>query len=150
MITFTRAGRSGETLRAVDTFNNNQPVVIKRPAPNDAPPIRAGQEVNITTERRALKRLSGHPVLTELIADGQFFVGGMAHEYIVMQRATGLIIADEIADLNARGERLPELEMLVIVDQLLDLLHTAHAKDISITMSMPNISSGSVRPISSR
>ncbi|MBL8119158.1 MAG: hypothetical protein JNJ78_16605, partial [Anaerolineae bacterium] len=47
-------GRSGETLRAVDTQSDDRPVVIKRPAPNDAPPIRAGQEVSILNERKAL------------------------------------------------------------------------------------------------
>ncbi|KXK12456.1 MAG: hypothetical protein UZ15_CFX003003490 [Chloroflexi bacterium OLB15] len=36
-------GRSGETLRAVDIHENDRLVVIKRPAPQDAPPIRAGQ-----------------------------------------------------------------------------------------------------------
>ena len=69
-------GRSGETLRAVDTAANNQKVVIKRPAPNDAPPIRAGQEVSIINERRSLQRLMGHAILTELLAEGQFFIGG--------------------------------------------------------------------------
>ncbi len=123
-------GRSGETLRAVDSYDNNLPVVIKRPAPNDAPPIRAGQEVSITNEGRALQRLTGHPVLTELLGQGQFFVGGMPHQYIVMERAVGDIISDVVLQLNANGERLPELEMLVIIDQLLDLLHAAHAKDI--------------------
>ena len=123
-------GRSGETLRAVDTENNDRKVVIKRPAPNDAPPIRAGQEVSITNERRALQRLAGHPVLTALLNEGQFFVGGMPHQYIVMERAEGKIIGDEILELNANGDRLPELELLVIIDNLLDLLHAAHAKDI--------------------
>lgn len=123
-------GRSGETLRAEDTQANNRPVVIKRPGANDAPPIRAGQEVSIVNERRALQRLAGHPVLTELLAEGQFFVGGMAHQYIVMERAEGLIIGDRVSELNAMGERLPELEMLVIIDQLLDLLNVAHARDI--------------------
>lgn len=123
-------GRSGETLRAADTQANNQPVVIKRPAPNDAPPIRAGQEVSINNERRALQRLAGHPVLTELLGGGQFFVGGVPHQYIVMERATGMIVADKVLELAAQGNRLPELEMLVIVDHLLDLLHVAHAKDI--------------------
>ena len=123
-------GRSGETLRAVDTADNDRPVVIKRPAPNDAPPIRAGQEVSIVNERRALQRLAGHPVLTAYIDSGQFFVGGMPHEYIVMERATGVIIADEVRDRHAQQKRLPELEMLVIIDQLLDLLRAAHAKDI--------------------
>lgn len=123
-------GRSGETLRAVDTENNDRKVVIKRPAPNDAPPIRAGQAVSINNEHRALLRLAGHPVLTELLNEGQFFVGGMPHQYIVMERAEGHIIGDEVLDLNANGERLPELELLVIIDNLLDLLHAAHAKDI--------------------
>lgn len=123
-------GRSGETLRAIDTLVNERKVVIKRPAPNDAPPIRAGQEVSIANERRVLQRLAGHPVLTELLDEGQFFVGGMPHQYIVMERAEGTIIGDEVLDLNSAGERLPELEMLVIVDRLLDLLYTAHAKDI--------------------
>ncbi|MEO1290415.1 MAG: hypothetical protein AAFV93_21935, partial [Chloroflexota bacterium] len=123
-------GRSGETLRAVDIQNNDRPVVIKRPAPNDAPPMRAGQEVSINNERRALQALSGHPVLTELLDQGQFFVGGMPHQYIVMERAQGSIIGDEVIQLNANGERLPELETLVIIDQLLDLLYNAHSKDI--------------------
>lgn len=123
-------GRSGESLRAVDNNENQRKVVIKRPAPNDAPPIRAGQEVSIVNERRALQRLAGHPVLTELLGEGQFFVGGMPHQYIVMERAEGLIIGEEVLSLKANNERLPELEMLVIVDSLLDLLHTAHNKEI--------------------
>jgi hypothetical protein len=123
-------GRSGETLRAVDTKQNDRPVVIKRPAPGDAPPIRAGQEVSILNERRALTRLAGHPTLTELLGDGQFTVGGMTHQYIVMERAEGIIIADEVLRLAKAGERLPELETLVIVDRLLDLLNTAHLKEI--------------------
>ena len=48
-------GRSGETLRAVDLEVNDRLVVIKRPAPNDAPPIRAGQEVSISNEQEALE-----------------------------------------------------------------------------------------------
>ncbi|MEO1163295.1 MAG: hypothetical protein AAFV98_05870 [Chloroflexota bacterium] len=123
-------GRSGETLRAVDTRNDERKVVIKRPAPNDAPPIRAGQEVSISNERRALQRLSGHEVLTELVDEGQFFVGGTPHQYIVMERAEGTIIADEVIELNAQGKRLPELEILIIIDRLLDLLYTAHTNDI--------------------
>jgi hypothetical protein len=123
-------GRSGETLRAVDTEANERPVVIKRPAPNDAPPIRAGQEVSILNERKALARLSGHPVLTQLMGTGQFSVGGTPHQYIVMERAEGVIIADLVLELSARGEYLPELEMLVIIDHLLDLLQAAHERDI--------------------
>ncbi|NDJ60493.1 MAG: hypothetical protein GYB67_05170, partial [Chloroflexi bacterium] len=123
-------GRSGETLRAVDTLDSDRPVVIKRPAPQDAPPIRSGQEVSILNERKALSRLAGHPALTTLLETGQFFVSGQPHQYIVMERAIGTIIADRVLELAARGERLPELEMLVIVDLLLDLLYTAHAHDI--------------------
>lgn len=123
-------GRSGETLRAVDTQNGDRPVVVKRPAPNDAPPIRAGQEVSILNERKALARLAGQPALCTLVGTGQFTVGGMAHQYIVIERAEGAIIADEVAALAGRGERLPELEMLVIVDALIDLLMAAHAHEI--------------------
>lgn len=123
-------GRSGETLRAVDTLENDRPVVVKRPAPNDAPPIRAGQEVSILNERKALMRLSGHPALTELLGSGQFSVGGLSHQYIVVERAEGVIVSDLVLELAARGERMPELEMLVIVDTLLDLLELAHSHEI--------------------
>ncbi len=123
-------GRSGETLRAVDTLDNDRPVVVKRPAPNDAPPIRAGQEVSILNERKALQRLAGHPAATALLGGGQFLVGGTPHQYIVMERGQGAILADMVRELAQRGERLPELEMLVIVDDLLDLLQAAHARDV--------------------
>jgi serine/threonine protein kinase len=123
-------GRSGETLRALDTLEQDRPVVIKRPAPNDAPPIRAGQEVSILNERKALQKLAGHPVATTLLGSGQFLVGGVAHQYIVMERAPGSLVADMVRDLAQREERLPELELLVIVDGLLDLLQTAHSRDI--------------------
>lgn len=123
-------GRSGETLRAIDTQADNRLVVIKRPAPNDAPPIRAGQEVSILNERKALTRLAGHPVLTELVGTGQFSVGGMPHQYIAIERGQGAIVADMVLELASHGQRLPELEMLIIIDLLLDLLHTAHAHDI--------------------
>lgn len=123
-------GRSGETLRAVDTQENDRPVVIKRPAPHDAPPIRSGQEVSILNERKALSRLAGHPALTELLGSGQFYVSGIVHQYIVVERAQGAVIADMVRELAARGERMPELEMLVIVDVLLDLLTIAHGRDI--------------------
>lgn len=123
-------GRSGETLRAYDTAQGDLPVVIKRPAPNDAPPIRAGQEVSIRSERKALKALSGHPVLTEVLETGQFFVGGVPHQYIVMERAEGVLVSHEVTERARTGERLPELETLVIVDLLLDLLQAAHDRDI--------------------
>ncbi len=123
-------GRSGETLRAVDLSEGERPVVIKRPAPQDAPPIRSGQEVSILNERKALMRLAGHPSMTALLGGGQFSVSGVLHQYIVMERADGDIIADSVLELDKRGERLPELEMLVIVDNLLDLLNAAHNQDI--------------------
>ncbi|MEP7290946.1 MAG: hypothetical protein ABI835_04140 [Chloroflexota bacterium] len=123
-------GRSGETLRAVDTQDNDRPVVIKRPAPQDAPPIRAGQEVSILNERKALSRLAGNPVLTALLGGGQFSISGTAHQYIVMERAEGVIVADRVSELGQRGERIPELEMLTIIDILLELLIKAHSLDI--------------------
>lgn len=123
-------GRSGETLRAYDTHNGDRPVVIKRPAPNDAPPIRGGQEVSILNERDALKALSGHPVLVELLGEGHFMVGGASHRYIVVERGTGEILADLVRALAENRERLPHLELLVLTDHLLDLLQTAHSRDI--------------------
>lgn len=123
-------GRSGETLRAVDTHDDDRPVVIKRPAAPDAPPIRNRQEVSIANERKALLRLSGHPVLAELVGEGQFLVGGMVHQYIVIERAEGVMLADDVRERASSGERLPLLETYVIVDALLDLLHTAHSKGI--------------------
>lgn len=123
-------GRSGETLRAYDTHDNDRPVVIKRPAPQDAPPMRAGQEVSILNEKRALERLAGHPVLTELRHSGTFRVGGQTHQYIVVDLAEGVTVEDYVLDLASRGERLPELETLVVLDKLLDLLQAAHDKKI--------------------
>ncbi len=123
-------GRSGETLRAYDTHDNDRPVVIKRPAPHDAPPMRAGQEVSIRTEKQALERLSGHPVLVELRGSGTFRVGGHTHEYIVMDMAEGQIVEDMVLESAAKGQFLPELEILVIVDRLLDLLGHAHDKQV--------------------
>jgi hypothetical protein len=123
-------GRSGETLRAVDTQDGERAVVIKRPAPQDAPPIRAGQEVSILTERKALQKLAGQPALTAYLGGGQFSVGGISHQYIVMERAEGQILAEMILDMAGRGERFPELEMLIIVDALLELLEAAHEQEI--------------------
>ena len=123
-------GRSGETLRGVDTLHNDRLIVIKRPAPHDAPPIRAGQEVSIRNERDALRALAGHPVLTEWVGEGHFMIGGVSYQYIVMERATGDIVEEMVLRLAETGKRLPMLEMLVIVDALLDLLQTAHNRDI--------------------
>lgn len=123
-------GRSGETLRAYDTQDQDRPVVVKRPAPQDAPPMRAGQEVSIRNERQALERLSGHAVLTELRGSGTFRVGGHTHEYIVMDLAEGEIVEDLVFGLAAHDAILPELETLVIMDRLLDLLAYAHDRDV--------------------
>jgi len=123
-------GRSGETLHAYDTLDADRQVVIKRPAPQDAPPMRAGQEVSILNEKRALERLAGHPVLTELRHSGSFRVGGQTHQYIAIDLAEGITVEDSVIELAARGEHLPDLETLVILDKLLDLLETAHARKI--------------------
>jgi len=123
-------GRSGETLRAYDTLDNDRPVVIKRPAPQDAPPMRAGQEVSILNEKRALERLAGHPVLSELRHSGNFRVGGQVHQYIAIDLAEGKTVEDYVLELSAKGERMPELETFVIIDLLLDLLQAAHERKI--------------------
>lgn len=123
-------GRSGETLRAYDTLDGDRPVVVKRPAPQDAPPMRAGQEVSIRNERHALERLSGHPVLIELCGTGTFRVGGHTHEYIVLELAEGVVIEEEVLELAKEDRQLPELESLVIVDHLLDLLAYAHDRNV--------------------
>ncbi|MFP4324372.1 MAG: hypothetical protein ACLFTK_18090, partial [Anaerolineales bacterium] len=123
-------GRSGETLRAVDTGHNDRPVVIKRPAPQDAPPLRAAQEVSIQAEKKALERLAGHPALAALLDSGTFRAGGSSYGYIVLERASGIIIEDLVLDLAARQQRPPELELLHIVDTLLDLLIHAHDQHV--------------------
>jgi len=119
-------GRSGETLRAYDTIHADHPVVIKRPALQDAPPIRGGQEVSILKEKRALEALHGHPVLAELRGSGTFRVGGQSHQYIVMDMARG----DTLEALTLRGDQLPPLELYNILDSFLDILSTAHDRGI--------------------
>lgn len=123
-------GRSGETLRAYDTLDGDRPVVVKRPAPQDAPPMRSGQEVSIRNERHALERLSGHPVLIELCGSGTFRVGGHTHEYIVLELAEGEVVEEAVLELAKEDRQLPELESLVIVDRLLDLLAFAHDRNV--------------------
>jgi hypothetical protein len=123
-------GRSGETLQAVDTQDRDRPVVIKRPAPQDAPPLRAAQEVSIRAERKALERLSGHPNLTELRGTGAFRAGGNTYQYIAMDRAMGETVEEMVLALAAHDRHPPELELLVIIDGLLDLLMKAHAQHV--------------------
>src|SRR5205085_1808397 len=108
----------GEVLRAFDTLNNDQPVIIKRPALQDAPPMRAGQEQNILNEKRALERLGGHPSIPKLHQMGIFRVSGQAQHYIVLDEALGVQLDVLVRDLSERGYRLPDLEMLVIFDAL--------------------------------
>ncbi|MBO9310244.1 MAG: hypothetical protein J7551_10735, partial [Chloroflexi bacterium] len=123
-------GRSGETLRAYDTRNGDRPCVIKRPALQDAPPIRAGQELSILNEKRALEQLSGHPVLCELLHSGTFRISGQQHQYIVIEMATGETLEALTLALAAQGERLPDLELLTVLEGVLDLLQAAHDKGI--------------------
>ncbi|PJF30223.1 MAG: hypothetical protein CUN51_08565 [Candidatus Thermofonsia Clade 1 bacterium] len=123
-------GRSGETLRAYDTLNGDRPCVIKRPALQDAPPIRAGQELSILNEKRALEQLRGHPVLCELLHSGTFRIGGQQHQYIVIEMATGETLEALTLALAAQGTRLPDLELLTILEGVLDLLQAAHDKRI--------------------
>ena len=123
-------GRSGETLRAYDTLNGDRPCVIKRPALQDAPPIRAGQELSILNEKRALEQLSGHPVLCELLHSGTFRIGGQQHQYIVIEMASGETLEALTLALAAQGERLPDLELLTVLEGVLDLLQAAHDKRI--------------------
>src|SRR5258708_15971051 len=119
-------GRSGEVLRAFDTLNNDQPVIIKRPALQDAPPMRAGQEQNILNEKRALERLGVHPSVPTLLHMGIFRVSGQAQHYIVLDEALGTPLDVLIHELSERGYHLPDLEMLVIFDALLDVIQAAH------------------------
>ncbi len=123
-------GRSGETLRAYDTQDGDRPVVVKRPAPQDAPPMRAGQEVSILNEKRALERLAGHPVLSELLHVGTFRASGQEYTYMVIELAEGKTVEDYVLELSAQGARLPELEVYTILDAFLDLLQTAHERKI--------------------
>ena len=92
--------------------------------------MRAGQERSILVEQRALEKLSGHPVLTELRHVGTFRVGGQTHHYIAVDMARGVTVESLVLELAEGGERLTELEMLVIVENLLDLLQVAHERKI--------------------
>ncbi|NJL95250.1 MAG: serine/threonine protein kinase [Anaerolineae bacterium] len=122
-------GRSGETLRAYDTQAEDRPVVIKRPAPQDAPPWRAAQEISILNEKRALERLSGHPVLTELRGSAPSARWPFLHLHCDGPRP-GEIIGEWVLALAPQNNRLPELETLLLVDRLLDLLNLAHEQQV--------------------
>ena len=135
-------GRSGETLRAVDTQDNDRPVVIKRPAPNDAPPIRAGQEVSILNERKALQKLAGHPVATALVGGGQFLAGGTAHQYIVMERGQGVLVADMVRELAPQEHAYPNWKCWSFSTACSTSCKPLTAAILSTTMWMPSICSG--------
>src|SRR5579859_2635919 len=123
-------GPSGEVLRGRDTLDGDRPVFIKRPAAQDAPPMRGGQEQNILNEKRALERLAGHPAVTGLRQTGQFRVGGQVYHYIVLDEASGVSLESLVADVAAGRDQLPELEMLVIFDALLDAIQVAHDRKV--------------------
>ena len=55
-------GQAGESLSAFDTQDGDAPVLIKRPALQDAPPMRAGQEQTLLSEKRVLEKLAGVPI----------------------------------------------------------------------------------------
>ncbi len=119
-------GRSGEAILAHDQDEQNRKVIIKRPVPRDAPPIRARQEANILTERQILQQLAGHPSVPRLLRSGQFAVSGSLHPYLVLEYARGINLAEENQRLQEKGEEFPRIELLKIVDQLLDLLQYTH------------------------
>src|SRR5258708_11070539 len=102
-------GRSGEVLRAYDTLNDDLPVLIKRPALQDAPPMRAGQEQNILNEKRALEKMAGHPAVSELLYTGIFRLGGQAQHYIVLDEVPGQSLEELVTSLAAQADYLPRL-----------------------------------------
>src|SRR5258708_7591900 len=123
-------GRSGETLRAIDAQNADEPVVIKRPALQDAPPMRAGQEQILLNEKRALERLAGNPGIPALRYASTFRAGGQTHQYVAMELAQGETLEAVVMNLASSGEWLPDLEMLIIFDALLDVVQAAHDQKI--------------------
>src|SRR5258708_5956751 len=133
-------GRSGETLRAADLQDAERPVIIKRPALQDAPPMRDGQEQIILNEMHALERLAGLPGVVALRNSGTFRVAGQAHQYIAIDVAPGESLESLAQTLESCGERLPDLEMLVIFDKLLDTLQSAHdLKVVHNNLSVQNV-----------
>src|SRR5579871_3519386 len=133
-------GRSGETLRAADLQDGQRAVIVKRPALQDAPPMRAGQEQVILNEMHALERLAGLPGVIVLRNSGTFRVSGQNHQYMVIDVAPGESLELLAQRLESCGERLPDLEMLVIFDKLLDTLQSAHEhKVVHNNLNVQNI-----------
>ena len=123
-------GSSGEAIQAYDMADGERPVIIKRPVPRDAPPIRARQEANLLAERRALRHLAGHPTLTLLLRSDYFAVSGARHLYLVLERAPGNALSEEVHHQSATGQPQALLELLRIAEQLLDLLQHAHERGV--------------------
>src|SRR5258708_34792220 len=113
-------GRSGETLRAADLQDAERPVVIKRPALQDAPPMRDGQEQIILNEMHALERLAGLPGVVALRNSGTFRVAGQAHPYISINVASRETVESLAQAIEASGGSLPHPQMLVDLHQTLD------------------------------
>ena len=63
----------------------------------------------------------------------------MTHQYIVIERGTGEIVANLVSEKAARDERLPELETLIIIEALLDLLQ-AEQLSLPHSLSSPGLS----------
>src|SRR5258706_2494117 len=124
-------GRSGETRLAADTLNGDQPVIIKRPALQDATPMRAGQEQFILNEKRVLEKLTEHPAAPHVLNTGTFRVGGQAYQYIVLEVPQGASLEAMVRDFAAQSQQMPELEMYVLFDALLDAVHTIHEQKVA-------------------
>ena len=123
-------GSSGEVIEAFDLAENDRPVIIKRPVPRDAPPIRARQEANLMIERRTLQHLAGHPAVNVLLRSDYFAVSGQRHLYLVLEHAAGLPLSDLILQRSSSGQMQGRLELLRIAEQLVDLLAFAHGKGV--------------------
>ena len=123
-------GRSGEVIQAFDIQEDERPVIIKRPVPRDAPPIRARQEANLILERRALQLLAGHPAINVLLRSDYFSINGARHLYLVLEHAEGFPLSETVRQQSSSGQAQGLLELLRIAEQLIDLLMFAHEKGI--------------------
>ena len=123
-------GRSGEVIQAFDIQEDERPVIIKRPVPRDAPPIRARQEANLMLERRALQRLAGHPAMNVLLRSDYFSINGDRHLYLVLDHAEGIPLSETVRQQSSSGQAQGLLELLRIAEHLIDLLMFAHQKGV--------------------
>src|SRR5207253_1739438 len=74
----------------------------------------------------ALERLAGQSGVVALRNTGTFRAAGQTHQYIAIDLAPGESLEALAQTLESCGEHLPDLEMLVIFDKLLDTLQAAH------------------------